>query len=67
VTFSVISPITGTATGCGTIPATPVIVNGVGQAVDTYTSSANAGFCIVTATESATVQSGSTQIDQTSV
>jgi hypothetical protein len=67
VTFSVVSAITGLATGCGTIPPTAVIVNASGQAVDTYTSSANAGFCIVTATESATGSSGSTQIDQTSV
>jgi hypothetical protein len=65
VTFTVTPAITGTT--CGTIPTIPVIVNASGQAVDTYTSSAHAGFCIVTATESATTQSGSTQIDQTSV
>jgi hypothetical protein len=52
---------------CGTVPATAVIVNSSGQAVVTYTSSASSGFCTVTATESATAQSGSTQIDQTSI
>jgi hypothetical protein len=65
VTFHVTPAVTGAT--CGTIPTIPVIVNAGGQAVDTYTSSANAGFCIVSATESATGISGFTQIDQTSV
>jgi hypothetical protein len=65
VLFSVTPAIAGAT--CGTIPLIPVIVNASGQAVDTYTSSANAGFCIVTATESATSSFGSTAIDQTSV
>jgi hypothetical protein len=65
VTFHVTPAIP--AAVCGTVPATAVIVNSSGQAVVTYTSSASSDFCTVTATESATAQSGSTQIDQTTI
>jgi hypothetical protein len=53
-------------TSCGSITGSQP-TNGAGQATATYTSSTTSGFCSVTATESGTGQSATTQVDQTSV
>jgi hypothetical protein len=55
-------------TACGTLSAGSVaITSPSGVATLTYTSSAVPGFCTISGVEVITGQSGSTQIDQTSV
>jgi len=66
VTFTVTPTYSGEI--CGTFPGNNVVyTNSSGQAIITYTSSTNAGYCTVTATEATTGRPGSTQIDQTSI
>ncbi len=61
VTFSA----TGTpAAACPTISSTAVTTNSAGQAAVSYTPTSTAGFCVITATESATGGSNTLTIDQ---